>query len=557
MNTSFERRRVTAGQEVLSNTINQLKMLGTPPLGPEFTKISGTYLNDSLVIHRLCAKFEKPLKGKSDLKKQASIQKMLDYDKSYAEKKKNFFKSRGVVSHFYAARAWLHETLRDYKISSCVEFPSGESVQSNRGYVDLFYKLRDDSQWTVSSSCVKLATRFAYNNHSLRKVVKERYKAKLASELVDMRATWVKEAIEKRKYIGFYVFSRMFLSVCTIVGYSRITTVPKNNSEDRVISCDPTWNLIVQRGIALGILDCVKKRWGVDIQQLQSLHRSRIAFRGDATIDFSKASDSNWYNLFLLMWPKKVANDVEKARTGLGQVDGDYHVFNQLAPMGCGFTFEIMTLTLMAYGRVLDPLCTVFGDDVIINQKSAPRFMKTVENLGWVVNVDKTFVDGNFSESCGGFYNHTTREHIVSHDMFYPENFSDIIAAANKLSNILRANQVGGQVRRILLVGYVELLKIIPSVAYTWDKILDGEEASRVWVPKSIPLESFDARWKGEPEMLYKGKHYGKRVVTRQSVDIPIRRDDVKGVLLTAYMYSGVKNIGPREHKLCWETYRR
>lgn len=557
MKNVLEKGRVTAGQDVLVQLTNQLKMLGTPPLGAEFAQISGTDLNDALVIHRITNKFERPHEGKRDEKRLTSIQKMLDYDSSYLENRKDYFKQKGVVSHFLAARAWLHGHLKGFKPSYQLEFPSGESVVSNRGYVDLYYKLTTESQWTVSQSCVKQASRIAYNNRALKRVVIERFK-RLNLGASDPRKRWVLEAKAANKFIGFYVFSRIFLYTVDIVGVSRLTTVPKDNKEDRVISCDPTWNLVVQRSIALGLLASIKMSTGVDIQQLQDIHRKRISDRSQATIDLSKASDSNWLNQFTLLFPKRIVDEVLKARTGIVEYDGNYHVLNQLAPMGCGFTFEIMSITLMAYARVLDNDATVFGDDIIINQKSAPRLCKTLTNLGWVINERKSFIEGNFSESCGGFYNHSTKQDIISHDLFFPETMADIIAACNKLSRILRANQIGKVLRNFLLHAYTSLLKIVPSVVYTWDEIRDGEEAEVVWVPKSIPIEVFRPRNQAEYHCDYqRGNNYGKRLVYQPSVEIRERRDDVDVVLYACYMYSGVKPIGPRTGELRWQSYQR
>lgn len=573
MKDAFERGRVTAGQDVLETLIDQLRMLGTPPLGPEFAKIRGTLLDDSLVIHRLTAKFERPGVVSQGLA-AASIEKMLAYDKTYAEVQKTLFKRKGVVTDFLSARAWLHGTLKTYKplksidfkgedvdVNTAFNFPSGESVVTSRGHTDLFFKLTMDSQWTVSADCVRDATKIAYNTRALRRVVVERYKRLYVCTnggLLDRRKVWVRQARSRGRYIGFYVFQRMFLYCVNIVSASRLAAVPKNNKEMRVITCDPVWNLIVQRSIALGLLACLKREWGIDIRYLQDIHRMRIAHRADATVDFSKASDSNWFKVFKLLFPQKVVDDVTRARTGLVEWDGEYHVLNQLAPMGCGFTFEIMTLTLMAVARSLDHTATVFGDDVIISRQAAPRFINTMTNLGWNINHEKTFLEGYFSESCGGFYNHHLQHYIVSHDLFFPENMADIIAAANKLVRILKADQVSPPVRKRLLAAYTKLLGIIPSVAFTWDPIPEGDEAKMVHVPRTVPIESFTR--KSEPSYsvdYHKDSSYGKRLIPRFKSHVPICRDNVTGVMYACYMYHGVKTISTKKYELMWETYQR
>lgn len=558
MNSVLEKGRTTAGQGVLVTLHDQLKMLGTPPLGPDFIKKSGTLLTDCLVIHRLTAKFEVPEGDKSDAKKRASIQKMLDYDASYDEVKRKLFPTVDSTNHFLAARAWMHTTLRGFKPANIVQFPGKEGVNPSEGYVDLYYKLVRDQHWTVSADCVRQASKLAYNTRSLRRVAITRFKQKaLDDPRIDLRRRWVDEARAKKRYIGFYVFDKIFRTLVEITGFSRLTTVPKNNKEERVITCEPTWNLIVQRSIALGLLACVRKETGVDIPRLQEIHRSIIRDRKLATVDFSKASDSNWFPLFKMLFPDKVVRAVSTARTGLLSYEGDYYPLNSVAPMGSGFTFEIMTLTLMAYARVFDPYATVFGDDVLICQKQAQRFCVFVEQMGWKVNSEKSFLEGNFSESCGGFYNHSTGEHIVSHDLFYPKTFADILAATNKLSNILTAGQVGPIVRKYLLAAYVSLLRIVPSVAYTHVRVRQGEEASHVWVPKSIPLESFRPKSQlNYNHDLQRGNDYGRRLVFKPTVEYDIL-DEVSGVVLACYMYHGRKTVGPRSGALQWQSYLR
>lgn len=559
MKRVLEKGRVTAGQDVLVKLTNCLKMAGTPPLGPQFSELSGTDLNDALIIHRMIAKFEKP-NGEATSKREVSINKMLAYDAAYESKKQKLFDGEiNAVPLFLEARAYIHKILKGYRMSYDVQFPKGESVISSRGYVDFYYKLANQDQWTVSSSCVRRAATIAYNNRALKRLVMQRFRSKYWPGGVDPRIAWVREARELNKFIGFYVFERVFLFVVDIVGVSRLTTVPKNNKEDRVITCDPVWNLVVQRSIALGILSKVHSNTGIDITQLQDIHRAGIADRTKATVDMSKASDSNWLGIFKMLFPKRIVEDVLAARTGIAEFEGLYYILNQVAPMGCGFTFELMSVTLMAYARVFDPKATVFGDDVLMDAKHAKKFMSFVSSVGWVINEEKSFVDGNFSESCGGFYNHSQKAHIVSFDLTFPENIGDVIAATNKISSILLARQTSVHIRNLFLEAYISLLKILPCVAFTEEKLLDGEEASMVWVPKGLnAVESFNR--KGEADYscdLQRGISYGKRLVYQADVEIKPRRDDVDLLTYVCYMRNGVRAIGPKTGEFKWLTYLR
>jgi hypothetical protein len=111
--------------------------------------------------------------------------------------------------------------------------------------------------------------------------------------------------------------------------------------------------------------------------------------------------------------------------------DGEYHVLKKMSSMGNGYTFELMTLILTAISRTLDPAATVFGDDIIIAKDCAPRLIELLQEVGWVVNLDKSFVEGPFRESCGANW-HDDHGYIKSFDFLYPETIADCANILNK-----------------------------------------------------------------------------------------------------------------------------
>lgn len=528
MSYVLEKGRLRKGQEALSTCIGQLRELGLPPLGPDFETMGGSALNDALVVHRLVSKFEVPSGSRSAEKAGNSIKKMLEYDASYNPK--SLFKGKGVVKRFLEAKAWLHHVTRDFKPTG-LSFPSGEGVVPSNGYVDLYYKLKDDKYWTVSQGCFNDACKIAYKTHALKRLVLNRFREKMGETGQRiLRDAYLRKP--ENSHAGYYCFRVAFGHVVSIYSYSRLTTVPKNNVEDRVITCEPLWNMVVQRSIAEGLKRCLSRMTGINIDTLQDLHRSLIANSDIATVDFSKASDSNWLGVFKILFRKKIVDHVLRARTGLAEYEGEYARFNQLAPMGCGFTFEIMTLTLLAYARTFHKGATVFGDDVIIKARYAPGFIKFAQNMGWKINISKTFVRGNFRESCGGFYNHSTKEHIISHDMMYPETYADVISSANKLANILYSRQIGQDVRKILLLCYHKLLSNAPGVAVSGVRPQDGEEAAYFWALPGLEKHystTFKGKFDGEQRQLR------KHVVHVNEVDKS--QKDIKLLYLTALLY--------------------
>lgn len=556
MNGVLEKGRLSRAQEVLANHAARVAELRKPPLGPEFKVLSGSDLADALVAHRTTNKFELPADTNSALRKDRSIRAMLAYDQTAPEMDTLFDVPAEHRKTFCLAKTWLQETLKSMKTSHRFRPPSGETHVSSKGSVDLFFKLRDAEQWTVSWDCLKPAASLAYNNLYLRRLVKARFwHTDYAKEFAQ---SWYEEAVLAGVRPGFYCFHRMFAKLVDIVGTSRLTTVPKDNSSDRVITCEPLWNMIVQLSISADLKDALFASRGYDLDSRQLLHHTLIRHDNKVTIDLKNASNSNWLGPFKLLFPPKVVERVLAARTGIVEFEDEYHPLNMLAPMGCGYTFEIMTLTLLSYARVFDPGATVFGDDVILEQKSAPAFIRFVSAMGWQLNDQKSFIDGNFRESCGGFYDLTTDTALVSYDVHYPETFYDVLVIANKMYRILVANQIGWELRRLVLQVYVDLILIIPDVLYRYEtvdveKLPDGV----VLVPTNIPLGSFKPTVFNEELR----KYFHREVIVQRKlkntsvIKIPRKLNGVSLTMAAAYFQRGASYDVPiRKTKLSYET---
>lgn len=75
--------------------------------------------------------------------------------------------------------------------------------------------------------------------------------------------------------------------------------------------------------------------------------------------------------------------------------------------MGNGTTFPVETLLFVAACHAINPQYrpgkdfTVYGDDIVYPSDKARDLLKLLRVLGFSRNVDKTFIDGPFRESCG------------------------------------------------------------------------------------------------------------------------------------------------------------
>ncbi len=206
----------------------------------------------------------------------------------------------------------------------------------------------------------------------------------------------------------------------TVISGSRMTTVPKNEDTVRTIAIEPSGNMALQ--LAAGrYLENVLRRVGLDISTQQPRNKA-LAKRGSidgslATIDLSSASDMispdlvraifppEWYRLFVVL---------RSPTTELP--DGSEVVLNMMSTMGNGFTFPLMTLLFCAliYGfratrggpnLFIDWNSTcVFGDDIIIPTDEYHDFVDVLTMAGFSVNLEKSYSEGPFRESCGGDY---------------------------------------------------------------------------------------------------------------------------------------------------------
>jgi hypothetical protein len=215
------------------------------------------------------------------------------------------------------------------------------------------------------------------------------------------------------------------VSGTTRVEGSRLTTVPKNEDTERTIAIEPSGNMCLQ--LAAGMyLEGALQHIGLDIrnQQPKNVAMAKRGSRdGDiATLDLKSASDmisidlvralmpSEWFDLLMkLRSPTITVSSDGKARDVDIQVE-----LHMISTMGNGFTFPLMTLLLVAliYGYrctrggpslFIDWTNTcVFGDDIIIPTHEYAGFVDVLTKAGLVVNLDKSYSEGSFRESCGG-----------------------------------------------------------------------------------------------------------------------------------------------------------
>lgn len=192
-----------------------------------------------------------------------------------------------------------------------------------------------------------------------------------------------------------------------VVQGSKFTTVPKSAKTDRGICTEPTLNMYVQ----LGIGQIIRRRLcklGVDLnsQKKNQLLARQAYSSGLATIDLSAASDSVSWKLVQYLADDYWTHLFGVARSPATSIEGERHVLAKISSMGNGFTFELETAIFYACMRVAVPRhewnrMNVYGDDIIVPRAYATVLIKMLNYLGFSVNSSKSFLAGNFFESCG------------------------------------------------------------------------------------------------------------------------------------------------------------
>lgn len=209
-----------------------------------------------------------------------------------------------------------------------------------------------------------------------------------------------------------------------IVEGSRATTVPKSDSIRRMIAIEPTGNMFLQQGLMEMMYDRMR-RVALDVELLPERHRRRAKRASitseEATIDFSSASDCVAIELLRWLIPPKWFDCLNAVRSPYIIIDGEKCELNMFSTMGNAGTFPLETLVFWTLGHAcrLQELRTlssfpewkdlkkvsVFGDDCIVPAYMAADFMSVCESVGFIVNKEKSFIDGGgFRESCGGDY---------------------------------------------------------------------------------------------------------------------------------------------------------
>lgn len=211
------------------------------------------------------------------------------------------------------------------------------------------------------------------------------------------------------------------------IGSARLISVPKNSTSRRTITIEPVLNQFVQQGLNTVLREEIKRCTVLsnclaltDQSKNQQLALEGSQFDNWATIDLKSASDLlsvqlvervfDCHGLFFdhMMDCRSPSIEYAKKRTNL----------RKFAGMGNALTFPVQSIcfAVVCIAAIIDSMgrrpthrlaehasrcIRIFGDDIIVKKEYAHQVVNWLTRVGLKVNVDKSFLEGNFKESCG------------------------------------------------------------------------------------------------------------------------------------------------------------
>lgn len=199
----------------------------------------------------------------------------------------------------------------------------------------------------------------------------------------------------------------------SIVKGNRITTVPKTAVTDRTIAIEPSFNVMIQKGVDYVLKERLR-HFGVTLTNQERNHTiakiasQRLLFA--ATVDLSSASDSLSIEAARLLLPKFWFTLLDDLRSKEFTLDRgkSWSTYEKFSSMGNAFTFPIESIIFFAVAKACTiraggdlSVLRVYGDDIIIDPRAVLLLIEVLKFLGFTTNTDKTYCFGSFRETCG------------------------------------------------------------------------------------------------------------------------------------------------------------
>jgi hypothetical protein len=203
----------------------------------------------------------------------------------------------------------------------------------------------------------------------------------------------------------------------------RLLAVPKNFKTARVIAPENVY----RQALARTFFNICDRYLPESVKLHDQTQNQRLALSGSldgllATLDLHAASDSVTQTLFYSVFPARFSRIMERILP-THYTDGKREYRLQcVATMGNSMTFWIESVVFLGIAKaatdyvrlfdcgddldIVDDRISVYGDDIILPTRAASTCIEWLEELGFVVNTDKSFfsTDHLYRESCGEEY---------------------------------------------------------------------------------------------------------------------------------------------------------
>jgi hypothetical protein len=194
------------------------------------------------------------------------------------------------------------------------------------------------------------------------------------------------------------------------IHHGKLVLVPKDARSKRPIVVEPILNGFFQKGVGSYLKRRLLSRAGINL--LDQSRNQNLAFQGSvdgsfATVDLSSASDTVSLGVVRLLFPEEWFDFLLGLTTGKLETSTGVRELHKFSSMGNGFTFELESLIFWSVAKACSELLnlesevSVYGDDIIIDSRGYNLLTRSLSELGFFVNSEKSFSSGPFRESCG------------------------------------------------------------------------------------------------------------------------------------------------------------
>jgi hypothetical protein len=209
---------------------------------------------------------------------------------------------------------------------------------------------------------------------------------------------------------------------------ARLVSVPKNSVSRRTITVEPVLKMFIQQGLNQVLRDNIEKCPILSkclALEDQSINQ-KLALIGSitgewTTLDLSSASDLLSLDMVKLVFGRhqEFLDLMIECRTQEVEFEDGFRPLKKFAGMGNALTFPVQSIAfaVIAMSSILFTdgfsrprywdvkraarRVRVYGDDIIVPTEYACQVVDWIESFGLKVNRKKSFMEGNFRESCG------------------------------------------------------------------------------------------------------------------------------------------------------------